>query len=1168
MRPGPLLLLLAVAPMLASSLRADDRVSVFLELTEPSLAEVRLDAQAGRGPRLAEPRATAARRRAELQAGQARLSPALQSLEAQVTGRFVGIMNALRVKAPAHRLADLARLPGVRQVRLAHRFKPLRSSSVPWIGAPAVWARPLGNGTTPPTVTGSGIRIGIIDSGIDYLHADFGGPGRAGDFATNNPTRIEPNTFPTAKVVGGWDFVGDRYNAADLFNSIPEPDPDPLDPAANGHGTHVAGIAAGFGVLKDGTPYRGRYEGLDPSDFSLGPGVAPEALLYALKVFGASGFTDAVLDALDWAADPDSDGDVSDRLDILVLALGDTFGVDDPANLELKAIERLSRLGTVVCIAAGNDGDTSYIVGNPGVAPRAITAANSIDGGAGDPAVQVLQPEALAGFYAMEEGAFTPALATHGPVEGELIETDPADACDTLANAPALAGRIALIRRGTCFFVEKIRAAQSAGATAVVVDNNVDSPARIIMSANGDFGDIRIPAVMVSRADGRRLREFASTGTVRMRLADGLVQVHAEEADRLESTSSRGPVLGSHRLKPDLAAPGSRIASARAGSGAGGIVYSGTSMAIPHVGGAAALLRQMHPDWPAEDIKAALMNTASPTRDDLGQPCAESLTGAGRIDLEAAARTLTTVRADNDSGEVSVSLGIVDVPAGPARRYPVRITHRGGSPVTLRLGASSAHPVAGVILRPIPDRLTVMPFDTATFEVALEIDPARLETPPRRNNLQPPVGAAFPRHHLPEAGGVITVEGDGISLRLPWHAILRPTANQSVTRSNLGIPPTTQAAVALATRGPTAHPRPLVALFQLGSVDTDHAFGDSRAATDVVAVGAASDFQNSGSISNTTLYFGMATSGPWSTPQRAVNSFDVQIDLDTDGVPDFTVLNTSAGAFEEGDAEVREGSDDRFITAVREEDTGDLLAEWPLNLLDPGEADTAPFANAALVHAVQASDIGLTERRTTFRYRIETDGEYSDRTPWVAFNAARPAVDATPYGIQGTPFFDEGRGLEFDLDRAAAGGAVPPRILLLHLHHAPGRQHEMLTLNPAGPDADADGLPDDWEIRNFGDLDSGATEDPDADGLNNAEELANGTAPDEVRILPPARPGNTLRWASRAGRWFTIESSDRLQGPYRAVRSHVPAVNGTNTFLDPEAAPALGVPRFYRLRSE
>ncbi|MEI6356182.1 MAG: S8 family serine peptidase, partial [Verrucomicrobiota bacterium] len=437
----------------------------------------------------------------------AALEPLLVPLEAKITGRFGILVNAIRVRVLESRIPALRALPGVVRVQRVHRYRPDLESSLPWIGVPTAWAGTAGG------LTGAGIRIGIIDSGIDYYHADFGGRGRATDHEDDDPKVIEPGSFPTTKVVGGTDFVGDDYDASDTAKDTPVPDPDPLDTKANGHGSHVAGIAAGLGVLAGGSTYTGAHNSkVDFSRFKIGPGVAPDAKLYALKVFGRSGSTEAVTDALDWAADPNDDGRTTDHLDVVNLSLGGDFGSYDAADVELKAVDRLARLGCVVVVSAGNAGDTHYILGNPGFAPRAITVANSIDNGTTTQDLRVLSPASIATNYPAVEGAVTVTapLGDVGPKTAQVVATSPADACEPLSNTAALKGKIALIDRGDCLFADKIAKAQAAGAIGVIMVNNQDGPP---IPMGGNTGDpATIPGVMVSQADGSLLHAHQSDG--------------------------------------------------------------------------------------------------------------------------------------------------------------------------------------------------------------------------------------------------------------------------------------------------------------------------------------------------------------------------------------------------------------------------------------------------------------------------------------------------------------------------------------------------------------------------------------------------------------------------------------------------------------------------------
>ncbi len=589
---------------------------------------------------------------AEIAAQQDALVARLGQVGGVVEARFSRLVNALKVRLPLAHLERLRRLDGVVDVRPVAQFHPLTSTSVPFIGTPKVWNR------GKLSATGKGVRIGIIDSGIDYNHAMFAGSGDVADYTKNNPARVEPGTFPTEKVVGGYDFAGDEYDGT----QTPRPDSDPLDCEENSHGSHVAGIAAGMGVLTNGVPYSGGYgEELNMDKFLIGPGVAPEAKLYALKVFGCKGTTGLSVDAMEWAADPDADGDLSDRLDVVNLSLGNSY---THPEFENNAAARLFKLGCIVVRAAGNSGNNFYALMS--YDDSEITVANSMDDGIENNSIEVTDPPVIRDFYEAVEAAFTKKLKIAGEIAGRVVYADPPQACEDLKNAVAIEGNIAMIDRGVCFFLDKIQRAMDAGAVAVIVVNNEGGPP-IAMGTPG--GTVDIPAMMITRRAGEKLKEHLADG-LHVTLGGDVMIGGPELGDQLAPGSSRGPVYETHLLKPDLAAPGFNIHSAWAGSGVQQM--SGTSMAAPHVAGAAALLIERHPDWTPSILKAALMNTAVQTRDENGAPYPETRTGAGRVNPGLAIDT-PIIASDADSPDESVA---VVRPAGSGRAALGQAQHR------------------------------------------------------------------------------------------------------------------------------------------------------------------------------------------------------------------------------------------------------------------------------------------------------------------------------------------------------------------------------------------------------------------------------------------------------------------------------------------------------------
>jgi minor extracellular serine protease Vpr len=217
------------------------------------------------------------------------------------------------------------------------KVKMLLVDSVPLIqgGVEAGKLDQYGNDCTEseePCLDGSGIKIAIIDTGVDYTHSDLGGGFGEG-----------------YKVVGGYDFVTcEEFNEVGtgcVEGKIKPPDDDPID--ENGHGTHVASISAGKGTLN---------------------GVAPEAEILAYRVLNENGegIFEWVIDSIDQA--------VTDGADVINLSLGGTGNPDDEVSV---AVDSAVASGVVVIVSAGNEGPSSESILSPGVARQAITVGST-----------------------------------------------------------------------------------------------------------------------------------------------------------------------------------------------------------------------------------------------------------------------------------------------------------------------------------------------------------------------------------------------------------------------------------------------------------------------------------------------------------------------------------------------------------------------------------------------------------------------------------------------------------------------------------------------------------------------------------------------------------------------------------------------------------------------
>lgn len=1073
-----------------------------------------------------------------------------------VEARFSRLANALKVRLPLGQVERLRRLDGVSDVQPVAQFRPFTSTSVPFIGTTNVWNR------GKLSATGKGVRIGIIDSGIDYTHAMFGGSGDVADYTKNNPARIESGTFPTKKVVGGYDFAGDAYDGT----QTPRPDRDPLDCAENSHGSHVAGIAAGMGVLTNGVPYTGGYgKALNMGKFLIGPGVAPEAKLYALKVFGCKGTTGLSVDAMEWAADPDADGDLSDRLDVVNLSLGYSYA--RPA-FENNAAARLAKLGCVVVRSAGNNGNNFYALWS--LDDSEITVANSMDDGIENNSIEVTKPPVVRDFYEAVEAAFTKKLEDAGEIAGQVVYADPPRACEDLKNAGALKGNIALIDRGVCFFLDKVRRAKEAGARAVIVVNNEGGPP-IAMGTPG--GTVDIPAMMITLRDGTKLKEHLGDGLY-VKLGGDVMIGGPELADQLSPGSSRGPEYETHLLKPDIAAPGFNIHSAWAGGGEAAMLSGGTSMAAPHVAGAAALLLERHPDWTPSSIKAALMNTAVQTRDENGAPYPETRTGAGRVNPRLAIDT-PVIAADADAPErVSLSFGLLEIFEPHLAKRNIELTNFESQAWTSSIAVSNTLANAGVTLTPAKPTVTVPAKGKATVELTLAIDPAKVEL--TFDPTTTPEVKGGPRHIAHEASGQVWFHGESRSVHVPFHMLLRPVGDHRVeagsvaVRQREGVAP-----VALPVVGANPYSAPLVSVFQFGYQSPSRGYSDrERAARDLRVVGAASNAPELGGIDDATLFFGIAMDGPWIVPQSFLTNIGIDVDTDLDGVTDYELTHGSSGdVLVTGDITERELADDAYYTIIDSLDLEKPKLGGLLNIFPSAEQETSLLNNSVMIYSAKAADLGLAKGSTRIQYRFHN---VLENTRWIGFDAARPALRTANPSLGHSPYHAADSPLVVAVDHDALSGNgyknnTLPRLLLLFHHNEVGARFNVVKLAQSGPDTDNDGMPDDWETLHFSGLSvADAASDFDSDGFPDVSEYRAGTDPKDsntyLHFKMPIEVKNetvVLRWQSVPGRRYRIEKSNGDPSEWKPIAKGLTArldsLEHTDLRIDN------GKPVFYRL---
>ncbi len=621
--------------------------------------------------------------------------------------RFANLWNGMSVWVKSADVPRLFGVAGVKQVFPVLELQPPApaadpqpdlANSIDMIGADVAQST-LG-------FTGEGVRVAIIDTGVDWHHPDLGG------------------CFGTDCRVGfGLDLVGDNFNAG-VPGSLAIPDADPDD--CNGHGTHVAGIVGAAGERT---------------------GVAPAVTFGAYRVFGCTGSTraDIMIAAMEAA--------YADGMRVINMSIGSSFTW--PEYPTATAVTNLVEAGVVVAASIGNSGAAGlYAAGAPGVGTDTIGVASIENTFVTQPALRIdphttLGNGGMVGYSPATGAAATPTTGTFPLVRtGTPATTN--DACDPLP-ADSLTGSIALVRRGACTFHVKTANVQAAGAIGAVLYNNV--PGALSPTVTGAV-PITIPVVAISGGDGIAVNAELDVGApVSLTWTDEMTASPNAVAGQISGFSSWGPTANL-TFKPDLAAPGGSIYSTYPLEKGGYASISGTSMASPHVAGAAALLIDARPGVTPFEIQVLLENTAVPAiHAATSVPEPTQREGAGLIKVDRAIQSPAMV--------TPPSLALGESTAGPATRT---LTVRNLSDAAITYDVS--HRVAGTVTG-----TTWAPVVTVTFAAAMTPSVETVTVPAGGTaSLDVTITADAAAAAAVQYGGfvVLTPQGGGQALSVPY----------------------------------------------------------------------------------------------------------------------------------------------------------------------------------------------------------------------------------------------------------------------------------------------------------------------------------------------------------------------------------------------------------------
>lgn len=906
--------------------------------------------------------------------------------------------------------------------------------------------------------TGKGVNVAIVDTGLDYTHADFGGAGTTDAYKSayaaqdqdplTNP--VLKGLFDPAKFKGGYDFAGANYGSQGANGkkiTTPTPDPNPIDGSGGHHGTHVAGTSLGFGVNADGTTFRGDYTKLTNgyvSGMRIGPGSAPQAGVYALKVFGDNGgSTGLTLEALDWIAKHNLTASEEDKISLVSMSLGGSFGTpDDPEN---DAVDNLAANGVLSVIAAGNDGDITDMLGDPGGARSALTVAASSSGKTVQDALRVDEgPASLKGQ--LLAGQYSANLSGDFDVEStEVVRVKDSanlDGCSAYSDEDKarVAGKIAYVewddKDVKCGSGKRFNNAEAAGAVGILFASQSNIPEA------GIGGNATLPGLQLvkSAAQNEELQKAIDDGTLKVTLASSLkhakdADYSAEFEDTVASFTSRG-LHGSHdgTVKPDVAAPGVGIISASAESGNQFEVMSGTSMATPLTSGIAALVREAHPNFTAQQVKAQIVNTADHDVLNATRSAAEApiRVGTGRVDALAAVNNQVQI-SSTDTEAVTVQFGVLQVPqAGLTQTKELVVSNNSDVERSYRAEYLARTETPGVSYTLSANQVTVPAHGTAKLSVTLKADQAALRHTLDKN-MEPQV-LGGDRAYVTDASGVVKLtpvspavgsDPAAVGLRVAVSSAPRPLSETetSLKGLNAGGKLTLSGHGVNQGEGKEAYQSKLYPMVMVADDPVNAYSGDlntngqiSKASGDLRAIGYSSTAPQLDDPSQGTFSVGIVTDKAWSNFYTSAMWPSIFFDVNGDDDPDYQIeINTT----NDNDKNL-----DRAEAVTYNLSTNEVVDVEPID-------KEFLFDSNQLVLSTKLSALGFTKdtKNPSINFLVATRSLYvpSSEHYFIDIHGLDKTTTVNPYApaLSFGPLSEQGKKAMADAKAAASSSSTP-----------------------------------------------------------------------------------------------------------------------------------------------